>query len=203
MKKIKLGSHQEFMDQLVLATLNVRDQGTTAPTALEIASESWPLPTGVPAYHLEEVRKRMDDIRRHLRKRGYTVVPVSTRYYSLRRRDPANLTDRDTSACMALGRGKVGIGILFVDDNDVLAKRIMVAHERAVYGAGAGKTSASRKRLGHALDGGLISREEMLAITDSNDEVLAIEEIEPDDDDDVIDAELVEDIDPDELFAEE
>lgn len=167
----KIGTIAEEIEDLADAAEALIHKGVKAPTAPEIAAESWPSAT-VPRYHLDEVRRRMPNIRKTLRARAFTVVPVAEPYYhrpapevAIRRMNPSDVSEADISEAVAYGRGKCEVGILYVTDDDLLAKRILASHESWVYGTGAAKQEASWERLGAAVDQGVLSRGELVALT--------------------------------------
>lgn len=160
---MKITSHQQFIEGLAQAAIILHDRGVIAPTAPEIAAERWPDEVGVAKFMLIEVRRRLGEVRRLLHELDYSVVPVSDSYYRLRHK-PA-ITVAQVGECLAMGRGKSQTGILFVTEGDELAKWIKVRHETWSQGAGAGKTNAARERLGVAMEQGLLTQGEVLAIT--------------------------------------
>lgn len=161
-------SHQQFIQELAEAAVIVHENGSAAPTAPEIASAYWPGSGGMPKAVLDEVRKRLPEIRSALGNMGHIVVPVSDPYYRVRRR--VQITAAQIGACLAIGQGKRQAGILFVTEGDQLAKLIQARHESWVHGSSQGRITASRERLGAALEQGLISQGEMLAITGEDED---------------------------------
>lgn len=160
---MKITKHQEFIGELADAAVLLFEDGRCAPTAPEIA-DTWSSGASMPKVLLDEVRARLGEVRRMLHDRGYCVVPVADPYYRLRKK--VILKDSQVAECLAVGQGKRQAGILFVREGDLLAKRIKVRHERWIHGSGHGKANAARERIGAALDAGLITEAEALAITD-------------------------------------
>lgn len=162
---MKITSHQQFMEDLAVATIALFERGKFAPTAPEIAGEYWT--NGFAKFQLTEVRNRLGEIRRKLHSLGYSVVPVSDEYYE--NRSEKVLTEALVKECLAMGRGKSETGILLVREDDTLAKWIKVSHERWSRRSADGKVSAANDRLEVALDQGLITQGEFIAITGTED----------------------------------
>lgn len=160
---MKISTHQQFIQDLADVAIVLHENSQHAPTAPEIADAYWPGVSGMPKVLIEEVRRRLPEIRRTLHDKGYAVVPVSERYYRLARK--TELSCRDIGECLAVGRGKQQAGILFVTEGDDLAKWLKVRHESWVHVTGAGKQSATRERVALALEDGLITQGEAMAIT--------------------------------------
>jgi len=165
----KITPTAEFVEQLADAAEVLNSEGKAAPTAIEIAVEQYPDKAQVPQDHVEIVRRRMPLVRKALRNRGHTVVPVAGPYYQIRTNDPAGIGEEQISQCVAIGRGKRGIGILFATEDDPLSKRIMVHHEGWVHGTGSAKVTATVARVGAAVEHGVISRSEALAVVGDPD----------------------------------
>lgn len=161
---MKITSHQQFIGELAAAAIALHESGQHAPTAPEIADRYWANPNReMPSVLIIEVRKRLPEVRKALHEMGHSVAPVSERYYRLVRKH--ELDYGQVGECLAVGRSKKQAGILFVTDSDDLSKWIKTRYESWVHGTGAGKLSAAAQRVALALEEGLITEGEAMAIT--------------------------------------
>lgn len=160
---MNITSHQQFVRELAEAAATLHEGGRHAPTAPEIAEKYWSGTSGMPKVFVEEVRRRMPEIRKALHEMGFSVAPVSERYYRLARK--LDLDYQQIGECLAVGTGKVQTGILFVTDSDDLSKWIKTRYETWIHRTGAGKLAANQNRIGLMLEDGLITEGEAMAIT--------------------------------------
>jgi hypothetical protein len=160
---VNITTHQQFIRELAEAAILLHEGGQHAPTAPEIADSYWPGTAGMPKVFVEEVRRRLPEIRKALHDMGHSVAPVAERYYRLARRH--ELDYQQIGECLAVGRGKTQAGILFVTESDDLSKWIKARYETWCHGTGVGKLSANAERVALMLEENLITQGEAMAIT--------------------------------------
>ena len=165
------------------AVLALRDNGEIAPHVDDIYAEMsgnsiYPLPESVK----EDIRNALSSVQGALRDLQYYVVPVEQDYYDLddslkdgtdtvlpeRVRKPGvspkkrHLTERDMTDFragnyLAGGPGAPAVGILFVDQDNILSKELLAYYEKKAVRNVVGRTTALNERMTTAASRELLS----------------------------------------------
>lgn len=159
--------HQDHIRKLATAAIQLHEGGLHALHPSDIARQRW---DEVVKFQLKEVLKRLPEIRRELHTMGFSVLPVSESYFSVRRQVDFTGTDVAAEAvrrekygqCLPIGYRSKQAGILFVTDEDQLSKALKYWYERWVYVSSRGRETAAVERVKVSLELGTITKTEAL-----------------------------------------